>query len=47
MHLEGREYVTQEEWDTLVETAKRVYWDLPATGGVDNFERFNSIIKKR
>lgn len=47
MHKEGRGYVTQEEWDTLAALAKKVYWDLPAEGGVDHLERFNFIIKER
>ncbi len=47
MHKENRKYLKQEEWDTLVELTKTVYWDLPAVGGVDNLERFDFIVKKR
>ena len=46
MHKENRKYLKQEEWDTLVELTKTVYWDLPAVGGVDNLERFDFIVKK-
>ena len=46
MHKENRKYLTQEEWDTLTELSKTVYWDLPAVGGVDNLERFDFIVKK-
>lgn len=47
MHKENRKYLTPEEWDTLVESVKRAYWNLPAEGGVDHLERFDFIIKKR
>ena len=46
MHKENRKYLKQEEWDTLVELVKTVYWDLPAVGGVGNLERFDFIVKK-
>ena len=46
MHKEGRNYLTQEEWDILVELAKNYYYDLPAVGGVDHLERFDFVVKK-
>lgn len=46
MHKENRKYLTQEEWDTLVEIARTAYWNLPANGGVDNLERFGFVVKK-
>jgi len=46
MHKENRRYVTQEEWNVLVELAKTAYWDYPAVGGVEHLERFDFIVKK-
>lgn len=45
MHKEGRNYITREEWNNLVNLVKDAYWNFPSEGGVDDIGRFKNVIK--